>query len=224
MIKIKNLYKSYKLGNKDVPVLKNLNLEIKKGEFVALTGESGSGKSTLLNIIGMLDYYNQGEYYLQQNNKNLLIKNFDENKLTELRNKYIGFIFQSFHLIPFKSALENVALPLYYRRIEKDKRLKIAMEILDRVGLKEKYNNLPNELSGGQKQRVSIARALVTNPPILLADEPTGALDSKTSKQIIDLIKELHKEDNKTVILVTHETSIAKNCQRNIKLVDGEIK
>lgn len=219
MIKIKNLNKSYKLGKGNTLVLKNLNLEIKKGEFLALTGESGSGKSTLLNIIGMLDTYNSGKYYLDD----LLIKNIEELELTKLRNKYIGFIFQNFHLIPFKSAIENVALPLYYRRIEKSQRLKIAKQMLDRVGLKNKYENLPNQLSGGQKQRVSIARALVTNPPILLADEPTGALDSNTSKQIIDLIKELHNEDKKTVIIVTHEKSIAENCKRQIKLVDGEI-
>ncbi len=218
MIKINNLSKKYFLGSKETTVLKKLNLHIEEGELVALTGKSGSGKSTLLNIIGMLDTYNEGEYFL----KNILIKDLEENILTEYRNKYIGFIFQRFHLIPFKTAIENVALPLYYRRVEKEKRLSLALEMLDKVGLKEKSENLPNELSGGQQQRVSIARALVTNPSLILADEPTGALDSKTSDNIISLLKNINN-DGKTVIIVTHEQSIANACNRHIKLVDGEI-
>ena len=182
MINITNLHKTY-FGAAPLHVLKGINLEIKDGEMISIMGASGSGKSTLLNILGILDNYDQGDYSLD----NLLIKNLNETKAAELRNKYIGFVFQNFNLIPYKNAMENVALPLYFRNISRKKRNSIAMEYLDKVGLAPWAHHFPNEMSGGQKQRVAIARALITNPKIILADEPTGALDSKTSEEVIQL-------------------------------------
>jgi len=218
MIKLVNLHKSYPMGKESLHVLKGLNLHIKEGEFVSIMGSSGSGKSTLLNIVGLLDTHDEGEYYLNGQ----LIENLDEKKAAILRNKFLGFIFQSFNLITYKNALENVALPLYYKGIGRKERQKIAMEYLDKVGLKEWANHLPSELSGGQKQRVAIARALVTNPKVVLADEPTGALDSATSHSVMEMLKEINRE-GMTVFVITHEEDIAKETDRIVRLKDGII-
>lgn len=190
MIEIKNLHKSYPMGDDSLHVLKGLNLHIKEGEFVSIMGSSGSGKSTLLNIVGLLDIHDEGEYFLNGQ----LIQNLDEKKAAVLRNKFLGFVFQSFNLITYKNALENVALPLYYKGVGRKERQKVAMEYLEKVGLGEWADHLPSELSGGQKQRVAIARALVTNPKVVLADEPTGALDSTTSHSVMELLKEINEE------------------------------
>ncbi|RMG83593.1 MAG: ABC transporter ATP-binding protein [Bacteroidetes bacterium] len=218
MIKLININKSYKTGKSSLHVLKNLNLTIENGEMVSIMGSSGSGKSTLLNILGILDDYDSGEYYLD----NTLIKNLSEKQAAYYRNKFIGFVFQSFNLISFKTAMENVALPLYYRGISRKERNRKALEYLDKVGLKDWAEHLPSELSGGQKQRVAIARALIAEPSIILADEPTGALDSKTSNEVMDLLTEVNKE-GMTVIIVTHEPDIAEKTQRIIHLKDGVI-
>jgi putative ABC transport system ATP-binding protein len=218
MIKLVNLHKSYPMGKESLHVLKGLNLHIKEGEFVSIMGSSGSGKSTLLNIVGLLDSHDEGEYYLNGQ----LIENLDEKKAAILRNKFLGFIFQSFNLITYKNALENVALPLYYKGIARKERQKIAMEYLDKVGLKEWANHLPSELSGGQKQRVAIARALVTNPKVVLADEPTGALDSATSHSVMEMLKEINRE-GMTVFVITHEEDIAEETDRIVRLKDGII-
>ena len=196
---IKDLYKSYSVGNNKLQVLKGINLSIKEGEFVSIMGSSGSGKSTLLNIIGILDEKDEGIYELD----GIPIEHLNENQSAEYRSHFLGFIFQSFNLISYKTALENVALPLYYQKVSRKERNKKALEYLEKVGLAQWKDHLPNELSGGQKQRVAIARALITNPKIILADEPTGALDSNTTHDIMKLLQEINNE-GKTIIIVTH--------------------
>lgn len=218
MIKIQDLNKSYKMGANSLHVLKGINLEVAEGEFVAIMGSSGSGKSTLLNIIGMLDTHDSGLYELD----GFKIEKLNETKAANYRNKFLGFIFQSYNLINFKNVLENVALPLYYQNVKRSKRSEIAMSYLERVGLKDWAHHLPNELSGGQKQRVAIARALAAQPKLLLADEPTGALDSKTSQDVMRLIQEINDE-GKTILMVTHEDDIAHMCKRIVRLKDGII-
>ena len=218
MIRIENLHKSYPMGNRSLHVLKGLNFNVEEGELVAIMGSSGSGKSTLLNILGMLDNYDEGSYTLGE----VLIKKMDETKAAKYRNKFLGFVFQSFNLINYKNALENVVLPLYYQGVSRKEREEKALKYLDDVGLKEWANHLPTELSGGQKQRVAIARAMVGEPKVLLADEPTGALDSKTSKEVMDLIQKINKA-GKTILVVTHEEDIAQMCSRIVRLKDGVI-
>ena len=218
MIRIKNLHKSYEMGSNSLHVLKGIDFNVSEGELVAIMGSSGSGKSTLLNIIGMLDNYDNGSYELD----NILIKDLDETNAANYRNKFLGFVFQSFNLINYKSAVENVVLPLYYQGIKRKEREKIALEYLDNVGLKNWASHLPSELSGGQKQRVAIARAMVSKPKVLLADEPTGALDSKTSSEVMSLIQEINNS-GKTILVVTHEEDIAKMCKRIVRLKDGVI-
>ena len=218
MIRIKNLHKSYEMGSNSLHVLKGIDFNVTEGELVAIMGSSGSGKSTLLNIIGMLDNYDNGSYELD----NIFIKDLDETKAANYRNKFLGFVFQSFNLINYKSAVENVVLPLYYQGIKRKEREKIALEYLDNVGLKNWASHLPSELSGGQKQRVAIARAMVSKPKVLLADEPTGALDSKTSSEVMSLIQEINNS-GKTILVVTHEEDIAKMCKRIVRLKDGVI-
>ena len=218
MIEIKELNKSYPIGNSSLHVLKGIDLKIKEGELVAIMGSSGSGKSTLLNIIGMLDNYDSGSYKLD----NVPIKDLDETKAAKYRNKFLGFVFQSFNLINYKTALENIALPLYYQGISRNERQKVAQEYLKKVGLADWAEHLPSELSGGQKQRIAIARALASQPKVLLADEPTGALDSTTSEEVMTLIKQINNE-GKTILVVTHEQDIANMCKRIITLKDGII-
>ena len=218
MIRIENISKYYQLGGKKLQVLQQLSLHIKPGEIVALTGESGAGKSTLLNIVGLLDTYDTGNYYLQDH----LIQGLTEEKAAQYRNQLIGFIFQRFYLIPSKTALYNVALPLYYRGIGKKERLDQAAAMLEQVGLQNHQAHLPNELSGGQQQRVAIARALITNPPLILADEPTGSLDSTTSQEILLMLKDLHQQ-GKTILIVTHSAEVTTLCDRIIVIKDGRI-
>lgn len=218
IIRLTDINKTYP-GVVPLHVLKGINLEIAKGELVSIMGASGSGKSTLLNILGILDNYDTGEYYLDD----ILIKNLSENKAADLRNRKIGFVFQSFNLINYKNALENVALPLFYQGISRSKRNKLAMEKLEMMGLSDRSHHLPGELSGGQKQRVAIARALITNPSIILADEPTGALDSVTSKEVMKILRDLNKEMGKTIIIVTHDPSVGEQTNRIIRISDGII-
>ena len=218
MLKINNLHKSYKMGDSSLHVLKGIDLHVDKGEMVAIMGSSGSGKSTLLNIIGILDELDSGEYTLD----GIEIKDLTEKKAAQYRNKFLGFVFQSFNLINFKNALENVALPLYYQGQKRKERQEKAMFHLEKVGLADWSTHLPNELSGGQKQRVAIARALAAEPKLLLADEPTGALDSATSHEIMQFLQQLNDE-GKTILIVTHEEDISLMCKRIVRLKDGVI-
>jgi putative ABC transport system ATP-binding protein len=218
MIKLNNVHKTYYNGS-PLHVLKGIDLNIEKGEFVSIMGSSGSGKSTLLNIIGILDNYDDGGYWLDGTQ----IMNMSEKKAAYYRNHMIGFVFQSFNLIPFKNAMENVALPLYYQKISRKKRNRLAIEYLDRLGLKEWADHTPNELSGGEKQRVAIARAMISNPKVILADEPTGALDSETSFEVMKILKDINKQGI-TILIVTHERDISHMTDRIIKLRDGIIE
>ncbi|MBR4898680.1 MAG: ABC transporter ATP-binding protein [Prevotella sp.] len=219
MIKLRDINKTY-YGAQPLHVLKGIDLDINEGEFVSIMGASGSGKSTLLNILGILDNYDSGEYWLSD----VLIKNLSETRAAEYRNKMIGFIFQSFNLINFKTAVENVELPLFYQGVSRRKRHNLALDYLERLGIRDWATHYPNELSGGQRQRVAIARALITQPRIILADEPTGALDSKTSVEVMELLKRLNAEEHITQIIVTHDPVVAEKTNRIIRIKDGVIE
>ncbi len=219
LIHLENIHKTY-FGAQPLHVLKGINLDIADGELVSIMGASGSGKSTLLNILGILDDYDEGDYYLAGN----LIKNLSETRAADYRNRMIGFIFQSFNLIGFKTAVENVELPLFYQGVSRRKRHQMAMEELEKMGLTDWATHYPNEMSGGQRQRVAIARALVTRPQIILADEPTGALDSKTGVEVMELLKRLNREEHITMIIVTHDANVASQTNRIIRIKDGVIE
>ncbi|MEQ1566225.1 MAG: ABC transporter ATP-binding protein [Myxococcota bacterium] len=218
MIRVRNLRKTYPVGGRPLEVLKSLDLDVADGEYVAITGSSGSGKSTLLNVLGILDGYDDGSYHLGD----VLVKDLSETVAAQYRNRFVGFVFQSFHLLPFKTATENVALPLYYAGVSRTERNARALELLERVGLADRAEHYPSQLSGGQKQRVAIARALVTKPRIVLADEPTGALDTVTTGEILDLLAEVHRAGT-TLVVVTHEAHVAERTQRTIVLRDGRV-
>lgn len=217
IIHLKDINKTYP-GAVPLHVLKDINLDIERGEFVSIMGASGSGKSTLLNILGILDNYDSGENVLD----GVTIRNLSENRASELRNRMIGFVFQSFNLISYKNAIENVALPLFYQGISRRKRNNLAMEQLERMGLADRAHHLPGELSGGQKQRVAIARALITKPSIILADEPTGALDSVTSREVMEVFRQVN-ESGMTVVIVTHDPGVGAQTNRIIRIADGRI-
>lgn len=220
VISLRNLHKTYQ-GAQPLHVLKGINLDIFPGEMVAIMGASGSGKSTLLNILGLLDSYDEGSYHLGEE---LLSNSLSENRAAEIRSRQIGFVFQSFNLIPFKNALDNIALPLFYQGIGRKERTKRAAELLARMGLSDWAEHLPSEMSGGQKQRIAIARALITTPSVILADEPTGALDSKTTTEVMELLREINRESHLTMIIVTHEPGVAEMCDRTIHIKDGVIE
>jgi putative ABC transport system ATP-binding protein len=219
IISVQSLTKSYHIGSMTVPVLKGIDLSVKEGEFVSIMGPSGSGKSTLLNVLGILDRYDDGEYVLD----GTLIKPLSETEATRHRNHLIGFVFQSFNLLPFKSAIDNVAMPLYYQKVPRKQREERARKLLERMGLASRMDHLPSELSGGQRQRVAIARALVTDPPLILADEPTGNLDTKTSEEVMELFTEINHE-GKTLVVITHDEEVAERTRRVIHLQDGRIR
>lgn len=220
MITLKKLHKIYHMGSNQLHVLRGIDLNVDAGEFVSVMGSSGSGKSTLLNVIGLLDAFDSGEYLLN----NQIIEKMPETKAARLRNRFFGFVFQSFNLIPFKNAVENVALPLYYQKIGRKKRLKMAMEYLDKMGMGKWAEHLPGELSGGQQQRCAIARAMVTKPKVILADEPTGALDSENVGNMAELLLELNREDGLSLLVVTHSTSLAQQMGKTYELHKGQLK
>jgi len=219
LIRLEQLNKAYRTGEGSLHVLKDIDLAIGEGELVSIMGSSGSGKSTLLNVLGILDDYDSGAYYLDEQR----VQGLSERAAARYRNRFIGFVFQSFNLLPFKTALENVALPLFYQGVSRKKRNQIALEYLEKVGLADRKEHLPGELSGGQKQRVAIARALITNPKLILADEPTGALDTETSYRLMDLFRSIH-EQGITIVVVTHEHDISARTDRCIVLKDGRVE
>ncbi len=218
IVRLERLSKSYSMGRIELPVLKDIDMTIHRGEFVTIMGSSGSGKSTLLNVLGILDDYDSGNYVLD----GVAIKRLSERKAARYRNRFIGFVFQSFNLLAFKSALENVALPLYYQGVGRKRRNTLAMEYLEKVGLADRASHLPSELSGGQKQRVAVARALIANPRLILADEPTGALDSESSYKLMDLLRAVN-EQGITIVVVTHEREVAERTDRTILIRDGKV-
>ena len=219
MIRLNQVHKSYSIGKNKMEVLKGIDMHIQEGELVSIMGSSGSGKSTLLNILGILDNYDSGEYHLN----NILIRNLSQTKAAQLRNKFLGFVFQSFNLLAFKNAIENVALPLYYQKVSRKERNKIALEYLEKVGLKEWAHHLPSEMSGGQKQRVAIARALIGKPKVIFADEPTGALDEQNAENLTGLLQKLSAEEGITLIIVTHSNELASQMDKVFHLKNGSL-
>ncbi len=219
MIRLRNIHKSYSIGANRLHVLKGIDLDIDAGELVSIMGSSGSGKSTLMNILGLLDSYDEGTYHLDGE----LLADLSERQAAQYRSRFIGFVFQSFHLIQFKTAAENVALPLYYQGVSRRERNRVALEYLEKVGLADRAEHLPRELSGGQQQRVAIARALISRPKLVLADEPTGALDSATSREVMDVLRRIQQEEGVTVVIITHEHDIAELTDRVVHLVDGNV-